>query len=189
LSAEQEEKMKVVKRPSTALYPVPVVLVSCGIEQPNIITLAWVGTVCSAPPMVGIAVRPNRHSHGLIKEVGQFVVNLPSADMLEAVDLCGTISGRDEDKYTLCGLTPAPASKVQVPLIAECPLHLECVVRETLSLGSHDLFIGEIVAVQDDERILGDRGQVDYNRANLLVYVHGTYHALGESLSTHGFSR
>lgn len=180
---------KVAHPPSTALYPVPVVLVSCGVERPNIITLAWVGTVCSEPPMVGIAVRPSRYSHALIRDIGQFVVNLPTSDLLQAVDRCGTVSGRDYDKFALCGLTPLPASRVQVPLIAECPLHLECVVRRTLSLGSHDLFIGEVVAVQSDTTLLNPSGRVDWTRVNLLCYVSGTYRALGERLAIHGFGR
>ncbi len=172
---------KVPVHPSgPALYPIPVVLVSCGTERPNIITLAWVGVVCSEPPMVGIAVRPGRYSHGLIRSAGQFVVNLPTVALVEAVDHCGTVSGRDLDKFALCGLTPAPASKVQVPLIAECPVHLECVVRQSLSLGSHDLFLGEIVAVQADRALLGAGGQVDWRRADLLCYVAQNYCAVGE---------
>ena len=174
---------------TTALYPVPVVLVSCGVERPNIITLAWVGTVCSEPPMVGIAVRPSRHSHSLIREVGQFVVNLPTADLLEALDRCGTVSGRDNDKFALCGLTPLPAARVRVPLIAECPVHLECEVRQTVSLGSHDLFLGEILAVQAEDALVGSDGRVDWDRAEWLCYVAGTYHALGKALAGHGFSR
>src|SRR5512136_2829296 len=137
---------KTIHPGSTALFPVPAVLVTCGVERPNIITLAWVGTVCSQPPMVGIAVRPERHSHHLLREVGEFVVNLPPAGLVAAVERCGTVSGRDHDKFALCNLTPLPAARVRVPLIAECPIHLECVVRQVLSLGTHDLFLGEVVA-------------------------------------------
>jgi flavin reductase (DIM6/NTAB) family NADH-FMN oxidoreductase RutF len=174
---------------STALFPTPAVMVTCGVERPNIITLAWVGTVCSNPPMVGIAVRPERYSHQLIREVGEFVVNLPTAAQVEAVDRCGNLSGRDHDKFALCGLTAVPASKVRVPLIAECPIHLECVVRQTLSLGTHDLFIGEVVAVQADEALRGGRRGIDYSKAGLLCYVAGQYHALGKLLGPQGMSR
>ncbi len=175
--------------PSTALYPVPAVLVSCGVERPNIITLAWAGTICSAPPMVGIAVRPNRYSHALIRDQGQFVVNLPTAAQVEVVDYCGTVSGRDQDKFAHCGLTALPSSQVAVPLVAECPLHLECVVRQIVPLGSHDLFLGEVVAVQADDSALSSTGKIDWERAGLLCYVAGRYHAVGEQLEVHGFSR
>lgn len=177
---------KILHPASTALFPVPAVLVTCGIAQPNIITLAWVGTVCSQPPMVGIAVRPERHSHHLLRETGEFVVNLPTARLVEAVARCGAVSGRDHDKFALCGLTPAPARRVRVPLIAECPIHLECVVRQTLSLGTHDLFLGEVVAVQADEALTGAAGGIAYNRADLLCYLGGEYYALGERLAVHG---
>ncbi len=176
--------VKALLAPSTALFPVPVVLVSCGVDHPNIITLAWVGTVCSEPPMVGIAVRPSRHSHGLLQAAGEFVVNLPHVEMVEVLNVCGTLSGRNRDKFALCGLTPAPASRVRVPLIAECPVHLECVVRQTVPLGSHELFLGEVVAVQVDETLLGTRGQVDLSRANLLCYMGaGGYRAVGQRLA------
>ncbi len=178
--------MKVVKPGSTALYPVPVVLVSCGVEKPNIITLAWVGTFCSDPPSLGIGVRPERHSHSLIAEAGEFVVNLPSAAQVGVVDFCGQVSGRDVDKWAACGLTPSPARSVSVPLIAECPVALECRLSQQLSIGVHDLFIGEVLAVQADEDVLGERGQVDYAHADLLAYAGGYYRRLGELLGRHG---
>jgi len=177
---------KMLRPASTALFPVPAVLVTCGVERPNIITLAWVGTVCSQPPMVGIAVRPERHSHHLLREVGEFVLNLPPAGLVGAVDRCGTVSGRDHDKFALCGLTAVPAAKVRVPLIAECPIHLECVVRQVLPLGTHDLFLGEVVAVQADERLVGPAGGIAYSRADLLCYLAGEYRALGEQLAVQG---
>lgn len=182
LNSTGEPMPKQILQAHTALYPLPVVLVSCGIERPNIITLAWVGTVASSPPTVGIGVRPNRHSHGLIQETGEFVVNLPTLDMLSAVDQCGTLSGRDHDKFELCGLTAAPSSKVRVPQIAQAPINLECVVRQTVSVGSHDLFLGEIAAVQIDRAILDADGRVDYGRAGLLLYAGGTYHTLGDAV-------
>lgn len=174
---------KTIRPGSTALFPVPAVLVTCGVERPNIITLAWAGTVCSKPPMVGIAVRPERHSHHLLRTGGEFVVNLPTTLQVEAVDRCGTVSGRDHDKFALCGLTAVPASRVRVPLIGECPIHLECVVRQVVSLGTHDLFLGEVVAVQVDEALVGPAGGIAYDRADLLCYLGGEYHAVGERLA------
>jgi flavin reductase (DIM6/NTAB) family NADH-FMN oxidoreductase RutF len=178
--------MKVIKPGTTALYPVPAVLVSCGLERPNLITLAWAGTVCSDPPAVGIGVRPERFSHGLLVEGGEFVVNLPRADQVAALDYCGHVSGRNVDKWAACGLTPTPASKVRVPLVAECPIALECRVIQRLPLGAHDLFIGEVLAVQASEEVLDKQGRVDYERAQLLTYVGGYYYGLGERLGRYG---
>jgi flavin reductase (DIM6/NTAB) family NADH-FMN oxidoreductase RutF len=178
--------VKVVKPGSTALYPVPAVLISCGLEQPNIITLAWVGTVCSDPPAVGIAVRTERFSHGLLASDGEFVVNLPRADQVNVVDYCGQVSGRDVDKWAACGLTQAPASKVRTPLIAECPVSLECRVTHQLTLGVHDLFIGEVLAVQVDEDVLTKHGRLDYERIELLTYAGGNYFRVGELLGSFG---
>ena len=181
---------KVTKQPGTVLYPVPVVLVSCGTqERANIITLAWVGTLCSEPPMVSLGVRPSRHSHGLIEEAGEFVVNIPSAEQARWVDYCGVVSGRDADKWAACGFTRAPAVQVQVPVIAECPVNVECRLRQTLRLGSHDLFIGEVVAVQIDETVLDERGRLDYGRARPLAYLGGEYRRVDEFLGRFGFSK
>jgi flavin reductase (DIM6/NTAB) family NADH-FMN oxidoreductase RutF len=178
--------MKVIKPGATALYPAPAVLVTCGVAKPNIITLAWVGTVCSDPPAVGIALRRERHSYSLIVECGEFVVNLPRAEQVGVVDFCGQASGRSVDKWAVCGLTPAPSSKVRVPLIAECPIALECRVSHRLALGSHDLFVGEVVAVQADEQVLNSQGGLDYERAQLLAYMGGTYWRLGDRMGRHG---
>lgn len=177
---------KTVKPGATALYPVPAVLVSCGVAKPNIITLAWVGTLCSDPPSLGIGVRPDRFSHRLIAEAGEFVVNLPRADQVDVVDYCGQVSGRDIDKWAACGLSPAPAAMVKVPLIAECPIALECRVTHTLTVGAHDLFIGEIVSVQADEEVLAEHGAVAYDKAQLLAYAGGYYYRLGERLGRFG---
>lgn len=178
--------MKVTKPGSTALAPVPAVMISCGLENPNIITLAWVGTVCSDPPAVSIGVRPERYSHGLINEAGEFVVNLPRADQVDIVDYCGSVSGRNVDKWAACGLTPAPASKIRTPLIAECPVALECRVTQRLALGSHDLFIGEVLAVQIDEESLNEHSQLDIQRVPLLSYAGGYYYQLGDLLGRFG---
>ncbi|HEC35351.1 MAG TPA: flavin reductase family protein [Anaerolineae bacterium] len=180
---------KITKKPATVLYPLPAVLVSCGTGQRiNIITLAWVGTLCSEPPLVGIGVRPGRHSHGLIKQTGEFVINLPGAEQARSVDYCGMVSGRDEDKWAACGFTPAPAAEVQVPLIAECPVNIECRVQQTLSLGSHDLFVGEVVAVQVDEGVLDERGRIDFAKARPFAFLNGEYRQVGELLGTFGYS-
>ena len=182
--------VKVTKKPATVLYPVPVVLVSCGTGQrANIITLAWVGTLCSEPPLVGVGVRPSRHSHGLIKEVGEFVVNLPNVEQARWVDYCGIVSGRDEDKWAACGFTQAPATEVQAPIIAECPVNIECRVQQVLSLGSHDLFIGQVVAVQMDESVLDERGRLDLTKARPFAFLNGQYWGMGELLGSFGYSR
>ena len=167
--------MKVIKPGSTALYPVPAVLVSCGVEKANIITLAWVGTVCSDPPAVAIGVRPERYSHHLIEESGEFVVNLPRADQVSIVDYCGQVSGRQVDKWEACSLTPAPPQKIRTPLIAECPVALECRVLHQLTIGSHDLFVGEVVAIQADDDVLTSQGHVDFEKAQPLAYTGGYY--------------
>jgi len=181
---------KVTKKPTTALYPVPAVMVSCGVgNQANIITLAWVGTLCSEPPLIGIGVRPGRHSHRLIKEAGEFVINLPSAEQVRWLDHCGIVSGRNENKWATCGFSPAPASEVQVPLIAECPVNIECRVQQTLSLGSHDLFIAEVVAVQMDEAVLDERGRLDFDKATPFAFLGGEYRRIGELLGTIGYSK
>jgi flavin reductase (DIM6/NTAB) family NADH-FMN oxidoreductase RutF len=180
---------KVAIKPSTYLYPVPAVMVTCGPrERPNIIALAWVGTVCSDPPMVGISIRPSRYSHELITQHGEFAVNVPTAKQVDIVDYCGTVSGRDVDKFSEAGLTPLPGSAIGTAIIAECPLNLECKVQQVLSLGSHDLFLGEIVAVQVDEEVLTAQKQVDLSQARPLAFGAREYWGLGERLASYGFS-
>jgi flavin reductase (DIM6/NTAB) family NADH-FMN oxidoreductase RutF len=178
---------KTSRKPSTYLYPVPVVMVTCGIEKTNIITLAWVGTVCSDPPMVGISVRQERFSHQLIEETGEFVVNIPGEELLEATDQCGNVSGRDVDKFAATGLTPMPASEVKTPLIAECHVNLECRVRHKLELGAHDLFLGEVVAVHVEDGVLDEAGRrVDYDKARPFVLTFAEYRGLSEAIGTYG---
>lgn len=181
---------KRILKGSTALYPVPAALITCsdGNGKKNIVTLAWVGTVCSDPPMVAIGVRPTRHSYQMIKDSGEFVVNLPRADQVNETDYCGMYSGRDVDKFEQTGLTAIPASQVKAPLIAECPVALECKVRQTLSLGSHDVFIGEVVAVQADEDVMSGQ-RLDPAKLSPLAYVGGAYWSLGEQVASHGVSR
>lgn len=182
--------MRKVLAPSTILFPVPAVLVTVasGDGRDNIITLAWVGTVNSEPPMVSISVRPSRHSHGLLEEAGEFVVNLPGAGMVRELDLCGMVSGRDEDKFSLCGFGKLPASRVGAPLIDRCPVNIECAVRNKLSLGSHDMYIGEILAVHVDEAVLDERGRIDFAKMRPVAFAAGEYRDLGAKLSTMGFS-
>ena len=183
--------MKVERRPSALLYPCPVVLVTCVDEEgrPNIIPLAWVGIACSEPPTIGVAIRPQRHSYGLIKETGEFVVNIPTADILRETDYCGEVSGRDHDKFAETGLTPEPARRVGPPLIEECPVNLECTLRRIVKLGVHDLFLGRVVAVHVDQAILDEGGRVDYAKARPLVFNHGEYWSLGEMVGLRHLAR
>jgi flavin reductase (DIM6/NTAB) family NADH-FMN oxidoreductase RutF len=187
---QKNMQKKLVWKPSTMLYPLPVVMVTCqaGDERPNIITVAWAGTICSDPPMLSISVRPERHSHGILLASREFVVNVPSSDLAFATDYCGVASGRDKDKFAEAKLTPAPASVVGAPLIAECPLHLECKVTETKELGSHTMFLAEVVAVQAAEKLMDRQNRLALEKAGLLTYVHGHYYSLGKQLGHFGFS-
>ena len=173
------------------LYPNPVVLVTCADEaqRPNVITVGGVGVVCSEPPQIGIAIHPDHFSHGLIEKSGQFVVNVPSENLLSAADICGAVSGRDVDKFARTGLTPEPASQVAPPLIGECPVSMECVLRHKLSLGSHDLFIREVVAVHVDQAVLNEKGRIDFAKAKPVTYNQGEYWGLGSMVERHGFTR
>ncbi len=180
---------KIAKKPGTHLYPLPVSLITCGpADRANIITLAWVGTLCSEPPIVGVSIRPSRHSHKLVKASGEFGVNVPTADMLRAVDWCGNVSGHSEDKFRAMGLTRVAAQVIHTALIRECPLNIECQVTQTLHLGSHDLFLGKVVAVQVDEAIVDARGNVDLGKAKALAYGARAYWSLGEYLEHQGFA-
>ena len=174
---------------STLLSPVPPALVSCGTpEHPNALCIAWTGIVNSQPPKTYVSVRPERYSHGLIRESGEFVINLPTTALAKAVDWCGVKSGRDVDKFAAMGLHAAPASKVGCPLLAESPVSLECKVFQCLELGSHDLFLADVVAVDVDEALLDSAGKLHLERAGLLAYAHGDYYALGKQLGKFGWS-
>lgn len=180
---------KTALRPGTFLYPVPAVMVSCGpIDKPNIITLAWVGTVCSDPPMIGISIRPSRFSHGLIKQQPEFVVNLPTVDLVRVVDYCGVVSGRKVDKFATTGLTAVHGQATDTALIAECPVNIECKVMQVVPLGSHDLFLGQVVAVQADDSLVNTQGELDLSKAELVAYSGARYWGLGNLLGVHGFS-
>ena len=181
------EKLE-VKTP-LILAPVPVVLVACAHEELgyNVLTIAWCGVDCSNPEMIHVSIRPSRHSYRMIKESGCFTVNVPTVELTRQVDLCGVVSGKDGDKFERAGLTPLPASKVDAPLVAECPLNIECKVREVLELGVHHLFIGEVVAKHaSPELVVG--GKLDLTGLPLIAYVNGEYRVLGEVVGKSGFS-
>ena len=178
-------------KPSTSLYPQPAVMVSCGDfdGRKNIITLAWVGVACSEPPMVSIGVRPQRYSYELIKANGEFVVNLSGPGLIRETDFCGNTSGRTVDKFKTLGLTPLRGAVVKAPVIAECLVNLECRVRQVVQLGSHDLFVGEVVNVIADERALDERGRIDLAKVNPLAYGAGDYWSLGQKIGVFGFTK
>lgn len=184
--------MKKLIKKGTYLFPTPAAMVSCAGAgtSPNIITLAWVGVVCSEPPIVSISVRPSRHSHRLIKESSEFVVNIPRENQLRELDFCGMASGRDVDKFAKLGLTPLAGSQVAAPLIKECPVNLECRVIDVKSLGTHDLFLGEIVAVHMDEEVMNDKGDIDISRLRPIAYCPqaAQYWSLKETIGKYGFT-
>ncbi|MDW7656659.1 MAG: flavin reductase family protein [Bacillota bacterium] len=182
-------------KPATLLSPVPVALVSCcglpsgSCAKPNLITIAWAGTICSDPPMVTISVRQSRYSHQQIKETGEFVINLVDADLLQAADYCGVRSGRDEDKFKSCALTAIPADGMEcAPAVAESPLYLACKVHQVIELGSHDCFLAEIVAVNVVADLLDKKDRLRLDKADLVAYVHGEYRLLGKQVGFFGFS-
>ena len=179
-------------KPSTYLYPAPLMLISSqGAEgKPNIATISWGGVLCSDPPLVGISIRPTRHTHKLVKESMEFVLNLPSQKWLKETDYCGSVSGKDSDKFLTVGFTATNPDSVKAPLIKECPLNLECKVKQILYLGSHDLFIAEVVAVHADEDILdGDKIIIDKLAPVLYCPKVHEYRAMGEKIGTYGFSK
>lgn len=177
-------------RPGNMLYPVPAVMVSVGREgeKPNIITVAWAGTVNSDPPMLSISVRKERYSHAILSETREFVVNLVHEPLVRACDFCGVRSGRDVDKFAEMKLRAVAVEGVSAPAIAESPVNLACKVTQIIPLGSHDLFLAEIVSVTVDERYMDEKGTFHLNDAGLVAYSHGTYFKLGEALGTFGYS-
>ena len=177
-------------KPGNMLYPVPAVMVSVADKEgnSNILTVAWTGTVCTNPPMLSISVRPERYSYHMIQETGEFVVNLTTEKLAYATDYCGVKSGRDTDKWKATGLTREMASQVLAPLIKECPVNLECRVRRVDELGSHHMFLGEVVAVHVDEAYMNEKDTFHLSDARPLAYSHGRYYGLGECLGTFGYS-
>ena len=178
-------------KPGTMIYPLPAVMVSCGdtAENYNIITVAWTGTICSDPPMCYISIRKERYSYGIISRTREFVINLTTEDLAKATDWCGVRSGRDYNKFKEMHLTPEPAQIVKAPLIAESPLNIECQVVEIKELGSHDMFIANVVAINAEESLI-DRstGAFQLNHTGPLAYSHGKYYGLGEKIGSFGFS-
>lgn len=182
---------KINKKPAALIYPVPAALVSCGSNQEeyNIISIAWTGTVNSIPPMCYVSIRKDRHSHHIIKENMDFVINYPTKDLVLAVDFCGRQSGRDYDKFKEMKLTPEKAQKVSAPVIKESPINIECKVTEIKELGSHDMFLAEVVNIQVAERFIDpENGTINMQHQELIAYSHGKYVQLGEILEQAGFS-
>ena len=180
-------------KPATLLNPLPICLITCQAEgsAPNILTVAAIGICCFDPPLIGMAIRPSRHSHRLIMETGEFVVNVPNNDLVREVDLCGSLSGREKDKFPTVGLTPLPGEVVRTPLIKECPINLECRVKQVLNLGTHDFFLAEVVASHVDEEYLDPAGNWRGELLQPLAYhlLSREYWSLGESLGIHGFTK
>lgn len=173
------------------IYPLPAVLVSCGRvpEEYNLLTVAWTGTICTNPPMCYVSVRPERHSYALLRKYGEFVINLTTEDMAFATDWCGVKSGKEYNKFEEMGLTPGKAETVQAPIVEEAPVCIECRVKEVIPLGSHDMFIAEVVNVQADDRYLNPvTGKFELDTSHPLVYVHGEYFGLGRKVGKFGWS-
>ena len=177
-------------KPGNMLNPVPAVMVSVTDKKGknNIITIAWAGTICTNPPMVSISVRPERYSYGMIEETGEFVINLTTADLVKACDYCGVTSGRDVDKFKEMNLTPIKMQNVAAPGIDESPVNIECRVVEKKELGSHTMFIADVVGVQVDEKYMDETGKFNINDTGLVMYSHGEYFGLGEYLGKFGYS-
>lgn len=176
-------------KPGTMVYPLPPVLVSCGdMKDSNILTIAWTGIICTDPAMTYVSIRKERYSYDIIKEKKEFVINLANSDLARIVDFCGVKSGKDIDKFKECKLTKEAATEVSVPMIKECPINIECRVKEIKELGTHDMFMAEILAVNVDDKYLDETGRFDMEACNLLAYSHGHYYSLGERLGKFGFS-
>lgn len=184
------EYKKQIWNPGNMLYPLPVVMVSVTDKEgnDNIITIAWAGTTCSDPAMVSISVRPERYSYQMLKDTGEFVINLPTKDLCFATDYCGVKSGRDVDKFKELGLTKQAAKFVKAPIIGECPVSIECKVEQILPLGSHDMFLARVLAVQADERYMDDKGRFCLEKAEPIVYSHGEYFTCGKNIGKFGYS-
>ena len=177
-------------KPGNMLYPLPCAMVTVQRpgEKPNIITIAWTGTVCTDPAMVYISVRPSRYSYDIIKETGEFVINLTTDDLVRAADYCGVKSGRDIDKFEACNLTPVPSKEVSVPAIAESPVAIECKVEQFIPLGSHDMFLAKVMAVSIDESYMDEKGKFHLNQSGIVAYSHGEYFELGKRDGSFGYS-
>lgn len=177
-------------KPGNMLNPVPAVMVSVTDKEgkSNIITVAWAGTVCTNPPMVSISVRPSRYSYQILEETGEFVINLTNESLVKACDYCGVVSGRDVDKFAKTGLTPIPMEHVHAMGIDESPVNMECKITEKRELGSHTMFIAEVVGVTVDDQYMDETGKFHINESGLVMYSHGEYFALGKKLGKFGYS-
>lgn len=183
------ESTKTSWKPSTLIGPIPPAIVTCGdMENSNIITIAWTGIINTIPPMTYISVRPERHSYDMIKNSGEFVINLPSKNIVKAIDWCGVRSGAKYDKFAEMNLTKEPVTHLSCPAIKESPLNLECRVKDIVKLGSHDMFIADIVGLNVEESLLDEKGKLCLDKANLVAFAHGEYFELGKSLGTFGYS-
>lgn len=184
------EVAKEIWKPGNMLYPLPVVMVSIADKagKYNIITIGWAGTVCTNPPMVSISVRPERYSYPILRDTGEFVINLTTRELAYATDYCGVKSGRDVDKFKELKLTALPSSKVGAPLIGESPVNIECRVRQIMPLGSHDMFLADVAAVHADEKYMDEKRRFHLEKAEPIVYSHGAYLVCGEQLGTFGYS-
>lgn len=171
------------------LAPIPPAMVSCGtVEEPNVLTIAWTGILNTRPAKTYISVRPSRYSYEIIKNSGEFVINLTTASLVRAADFCGVRSGKDVDKFTHCNLTAVPATEVAAPLIEESPLNIECRVTDIIPLGSHDMFLADIVAVNVDDRYLDADGKLHLEKAGLAAFAHGEYFEMGKKIGSFGYS-
>lgn len=181
---------KITWQPGTVLSPVPAVMVtvSGNENRPNIITIGWAGIICSEPPMLSISVRPERHSYGLLRESGEFVVNIPDRRHVRETDFCGVVSGRDCDKFHETGLTQGHSVTIKAPIIMECPISIECKIDREIELGSHSMFLARITNVQVSEQLIDDKGRLLIEKAALIGYAHGHYYQLGKQLGHFGFS-
>lgn len=189
-SGQAKSSGKTDWKPGNMLYPVPAVMVSCmrqG-EKPNIITIAWAGTICSSPAMLSVSIRRERYSYDIIKETGEFALNLVTADLVRAADYCGVKSGRDVDKFADMKLTPCSLTNISAPGIAESPVILSCKVTEIKPLGSHDLFLAEVVGVTVDSRYMDEQNKFHLNQSKLITYSHGEYFELGKKVGSFGYS-
>lgn len=180
---------KLTWKPGTLLYPVPPALISCGsIDEPNVFTAAWTGTTNSDPACTYVSIRPERHSYSLIKESGEFIINLTTEKLIRIADFVGVRSGRDLKKFAATGITAVSATKVSAPMVAESPLNIECKVTQIIPLGSHDMFLAKIEAVNVDEKLLDAKGVLHLEKAGLAAFAHGKYYSLGRELGSLGYS-
>lgn len=180
---------KQIWKPGTLVYPIPAALITCGDENvKNVFTVAWTGTICTDPAMTYISVRKERYSYDIIARTGEFCINLTNEDLAYATDFCGVKSGRDIDKFKEMNLTPEKCNKISAPMIKESPINIECKVKEIKELGSHDMFIAEVLAVNVDEKYFDETNKFDMQNCKLIAYSHGAYYKLGEKIGTFGYS-